>query len=124
MGIYLKEIYKMSSEGKDVGKDFVKYMQETVYNDRLPLLLPKDLKVAHKIGNYAPPLSFHDVGIIYTKNPYILAIMTKEVAPEKETFPNIANISKIVYDYQIKLNAEEQREKEQKKMEDERKHKN
>lgn len=37
----------------------------------------EDGAVAHKIGNYYR--YYHDIGIVYGENPYILAILTKDI---------------------------------------------
>ena len=45
-------------------------LQNTMWNDRINALLPKDVKVAHKIGNFQGVCN--DVGIVFAEEPYIL----------------------------------------------------
>lgn len=97
MGLYLRKVHEFCSENGKIGEELLKNMIETDFHDRLPLLLPKDLKIAHKTGNLIGIV--HDVGIIYTDKPYILAVMSKDVISDEETNTVIANISKKVYDY-------------------------
>ena len=95
MAIYLKEVYYFSQKS-DYGKELVNELQNTVFNDRLPTLLPSDIKVAHKIGNWLN--SYHDVGIVFTDNPYVISIMSKGVS-ENEAFKEIAYISRLFFDF-------------------------
>lgn len=97
MAIYLKEVYQFCNENKELGKEFKNNLCNTVHNDRLPKLLPKDVKVAHKIGDQIQAV--HDVGIIYADNPYILAVMSKGVISDEESRNVIAQVSKKVYDF-------------------------
>lgn len=72
----------------------VETMKKTVFHDRIDLYIPHST-VAHKIGNYG--FYVNDVGIIFTKHPYILSIYTNNLPNANET---IAHISKLIYDYQ------------------------
>jgi beta-lactamase class A len=104
MALYMKRVYEFSKSNKVLGGQLINYLENTVFNDRIPKLLPKSVKVAHKIGNYWDEewgMAFHDVGIIYTKKPYILAVMSRNVN-DSEAFNVIAAISKKVYDFQVK----------------------
>lgn len=51
-------------------------LKNTCCHDRLDKYIDYD-KVAHKFGNYYR--YYHDAGIVYDKNPYILVILTKDV---------------------------------------------
>ncbi len=69
------------------------------YNEMIPALLPKDVKVAHKTGNVTGVE--HDSGIVYLPNgrKYVLILLSKN---QKDTKPGVeafAKISKLVYDY-------------------------
>lgn len=97
MAIYLKKVYEFCNENQELGKEFKYNLCNTIHNDRLPKLLPKDVKVAHKIGDQIQAV--HDVGIIYADNPYILAVMSKGVVSDEESRDVIAKVSKKVYDF-------------------------
>ena len=97
MGLYLKKVYEFCKQNGEIGDQLMNNMIETDFHDRLPLLIPKDIKIAHKTGNLIGIV--HDVGIIYTDKPYILAVMSKNVVSDQEANTVIANISKKVYDY-------------------------
>ncbi|GIM30475.1 serine hydrolase [Clostridium polyendosporum] len=72
----------------------IETMKKTVFHDRIDLYIPHNT-VAHKIGNYESYVN--DVGIIFTEDPYILSIYSKNVPNANEI---IAHISKLIYDYQ------------------------
>ena len=96
MALYMKKVDDFCKENSVLGKELMGYFENTAFNDRIPKLLPKNVKVAHKIGNQVRAL--HDVGIVYGSKPYILSVMSKNIN-ETEAKDVIANISKIIYDH-------------------------
>ncbi|RCX17941.1 beta-lactamase class A [Anaerobacterium chartisolvens] len=96
MALYMKAIYDFYNENPDVGGELIDSLQSTIYNDRIPKLLPKAVKVAHKVGNQLGAL--HDIGLVFADRPYVIAIMSKNIN-EEEGYDVIANISKKVYDF-------------------------
>lgn len=91
----------------------IDYLKNTAFNDSMNKYIPKD-KVAHKIGSYFR--SYHDSGIIFAKETFLLVVLTKDIGeltvdPEfneddedrylidwgKEAFELIAQISKCIY---------------------------
>lgn len=92
----------------------IEHLKKTAFNDSLNKYLPEN-KVSHKIGSYFR--SYHDSGIIFGKQTYILVVLTRDIGeltndPEfsdeqeeryvldwgKEAFELIATISKNIYD--------------------------
>jgi beta-lactamase class A len=66
-------------------------------NDRLPRLLPRSTRVAHKTGEL-PGLT-HDVGIIYgPAGPFVLAVLT-EWRTGGAPSATIARLARQIYDY-------------------------
>ncbi len=60
-------------------------------NNMIPALLPQNVAVAHKTGDWAP--IYHDGGIVYKENaPFILSVFTNSNDPSI-----IARISKVAY---------------------------
>lgn len=74
-GTLLNNLYE-NQNNNPYYKTLIDYMKETNYHDRLDKYLDNE-KVAHKIGNYYR--YFHDVGIIYGSDNYILVVLTKDV---------------------------------------------
>ncbi len=96
MGLYMKLVYEFYENGGTFGDELMNDLLNTeLYDDRLPALLPKSVKVAHKIGNEVGVIN--DVGIVFADRPYIVAVMSQGVN-EEEAPAVIANISKMIYD--------------------------
>lgn len=66
------------------------------FNDGIPAGLPKDVPVGHKTGTITN--IHHDAAIVYTSQPYLLVVMTRDMADEKKSDLLIAEISRLVYD--------------------------
>lgn len=95
MGLYMKCVYDFCNNNGDLGKELMNSFLNTEFNDRIPALLSKNVKVAHKIGTQVNTIN--DVGIVFKDRPYIISIMSKDV-DEKVAPQVVAKISKIVYD--------------------------
>jgi beta-lactamase class A len=68
-----------------------------VFNTEIPAGLPAGVQVAHKTGWITGTL--HDAAIVYPKNrpPYVLVVLTRNIAREKDAQAMIADISRQVY---------------------------
>lgn len=92
----------------------IDHLKDTEFNDSINKYLPEDV-VSHKIGSYFR--SYHDMGIIFGEQDYILVVLTKDIGelvvhPDfadddeerylidwgKEAFELIAQISKSIYE--------------------------
>ena len=62
---------------------------------------PPDLVVAHKEGSISGVVN--DMGIVFSQRPFILTMMSQGTTDEDTGFHNIAEISRIAYDYQQQL---------------------
>ncbi len=96
MGLYMKKVYELYQSGSEPGSTLMNNLMTTEFKDRIPALLPKTVKVAHKIGTQLAVVN--DVGIVFAEKPYIISIMSTDVA-EDEAVNVVANISKKVYDF-------------------------
>lgn len=97
MATFMKAVYEFNKNHEEEGKELLNFLENTEFNDRIPLYLPEGTVVAHKIGNQVGTMN--DIGIIFTENPYIVAFMSKEVN-EDEASEVIAQISKMIYDFE------------------------
>lgn len=89
--IYLTELYNFFKENSELGSELMSYF----INDNNNLLKLSDVNInfAHKFGyfdNY-----FNDIGIVFDKYPYLIAVLTKE-ANRKEI---ITDISRKIYEF-------------------------
>jgi beta-lactamase class A len=71
------------------------------FNDKIPGLLPPDVKVAHKTGNITA--IDHDAAIVYLPDgrSYSLTILTSGIEDHDEAQALVAELSLIVYRYYI-----------------------
>ena len=100
----LTQTMKLIAEKKVVSPQASQAMIEILlgqeFNESVPALLPKSVRVAHKTG-WTDDV-YHDTGIVYPegRDPYVLTIMTKGFteAQEQEAHNCMAQISKIIYE--------------------------
>ena len=89
----LKHIYDNRNDSNY--SHLINVLKSTDYHDRIDKYLPQNI-VAHKVGSSNEYI--HDVGIVFSDNPYALIIYTKGLDNPEE---KIAQISKAIYNYQI-----------------------
>jgi len=74
-GIMLEKLYK-NPDNNPYYEKLLDYMTRTIFHSGLDKYLDYS-KVAHKIGTYYR--YYHDVGIVYGEDPYILVVLTKDI---------------------------------------------
>jgi len=98
LAVYARELYRFYQQEPEIAGILIEDLQNTLWNDRINKLLPEDVKVAHKIGNYTGV--YNDVGIVFAEEPYALAIMSENI--DQSVAGNvIAQLSKKIYDYVV-----------------------
>jgi len=99
---YLQFLY-INPDNNLYYEHLIDVMKQTSFHDRLDKYIP-ELLTAHKIGNFYKVIKgrgynyVNDIGIIYTDKPYAIAVYTENMNNANVV---IADISKMVYDYQI-----------------------
>ncbi|MGB9803933.1 serine hydrolase [Desulfofundulus sp.] len=101
MGRYMEAVLEFSREYPALGERLLDDMANPIYHVGLPGKLPPEVRVAHKEGDVWGVAN--DVGIIFTEHPYILVVLSKGETDVDTGFARIAEISRIVYDYQINV---------------------
>lgn len=91
-----QDLYKLYLNNEDVYGELLYNMENSDWHDRIDAKLPKDIKVAHKIGNQIT--TRNDVGIVFATHPYVLSIMSDNVNIDAAT-KSIADLSKKIYDF-------------------------
>jgi beta-lactamase class A len=85
---------------EEVSQQMIDILLQQEFNESIPALLPKSVKVAHKTGWTND--FYHDTAIVYPadRKPYILSIMTKGFAEDQETEAHkcMSEISKAIYE--------------------------
>lgn len=97
------QLMKKIAEGKIVSKEASDEMIEVMlgqeFNESIPALLPKHVKVAHKTGWTGE--FFHDTGIVFSPNrkPYAITLFTNGFPEDDENQAHncMAEISRLVY---------------------------
>lgn len=95
---------RLIAEGKVVSKEssdeMIQVMLGQEFNESIPALLPKDVKVAHKTGWTGE--FFHDTGIVFLPNrkPYAITLFTNGFPEDNESQAHncMAEISKLIYE--------------------------
>lgn len=95
LGLVTQELYRLYLNNPDLYGELITNLENTDWNDRINALLPKEVKVAHKIGNQTK--TANDVGIIFGSHPYVLAVMTDKV-DFGTACKKIGELSKMIYE--------------------------
>ncbi len=94
--IYMSAIHNFINESGELGQELKSYMVSAEQNGLS--LDDYGIQAAHKYGEYSP--NYHDYGIVYSKHPYVIAILTKEYG--KSMISNVRNINEKVYQLHLK----------------------
>jgi beta-lactamase class A len=87
------------AEGKAVDADSSRQMVEILehqhFNEGIPAGLPPGTLVAHKTGEITK--IHHDAAIVYAPRPFVLVILVRGLAEEKDSSALMADITRILY---------------------------
>jgi beta-lactamase class A len=99
----LRALYLSAYLSFDHSNELLELMSTSPFSDRIVAGVPKDVRVAHKVGIYKQAGTLEgqvhsDCGIIYDdRRPYMLCIMSK--ANLEQSTQHMRDISKMVYEY-------------------------
>lgn len=92
---FLKCLYFACFLTKDDSQEVLRHLTLSESKNRLPLHIPENVPIAHKIGSY-DGLAESDCGIVYVeKRNYLLCVMVQ--GSDESAANYIAELSKIVY---------------------------
>lgn len=80
-------------------------LQDSIYEDRIPLGLPGGVKLVHKVGSGEG--IWVDSGIVLADKPFILVILNKDVDAD-EAKKLVPELSKLIWDYEAGRNVKPQ----------------
>lgn len=86
----------------DASEEMINILLDQRFNEIIPALLPKDVKVAHKTGSITGVQ--HDSGIVFLPDgkKYVLVMLSRfDPADEKKVINAMASVSKLIYDYTV-----------------------
>lgn len=99
--LLLERISDPQFTSEELSNEMLDAMTETVFEDRIPEKLPRDVRVAHKIGSYGE--YFGDAGVLFytddqgVEKRYYLVVLSKGVG-EYEARDAMQDISVAVYE--------------------------
>lgn len=94
MGFLLELLYKSKLPYSD---KILNIMNEAKDRDRIPLLIPNEIKIPHKYGSL--PEAMHDIGIIYAKEPFIFVFLSDNQKDKLKTNKILSECAKICFDF-------------------------
>ena len=102
IGNALHEIYHNTYVDEHASQKILQYMLAQERTQKIPAGLPEGTKCANKTGELEDV--HNDAAIIYADNTdYILVIMTEKQISDYVAFENIAEVSRIVYEYMSQI---------------------
>lgn len=97
----LRSLYLSSYLEREDSNEILDLLTKTNFTDKIPAGVPKEIKVAHKIGVFegmASQAVHNDCGIVYAPSrPYLLCIMVP--GSEQDARKHMQYLSKMVYGY-------------------------
>ena len=97
IGRFYQMLYQNKFTSPAQSRELLGYMEDTDFEDRLPSLLPKELKIYHKTGDGVNFI--HDGGIISSgKTQFILAVMSSNISDAKGAKITIGKIAQLVFE--------------------------
>jgi beta-lactamase class A len=97
IGLFFRKLYRGNLISKEHQEEFLNLLTETIYEDRIPVGIPGEIRVAHKIGTEIG--SFSDAGIVFAEAPFVLVIMSDR-ARESEADEVLHQITKAIWDFE------------------------
>jgi len=87
------------ADGKAVdaesSKRMIAILERQKFNEAIPAGLPPGTRVAHKTGDITK--IHHDAAIVFAKRPFVLVVLVRGIAEEKESYALTAAIAKELY---------------------------
>ena len=101
VGEVIDKIYMGTYISKDASKVILGHMLDQTHKNKIPAGLPDGVKSANKTGELAT--NEHDSGIVWTDRcVYEIVIMSEGVNISSVGYKEVANVSKLVYEYMTK----------------------
>jgi beta-lactamase class A len=97
MAMLFTKMYRGQIANKALTAEMLGFMVSSDFENRLPALLPKEVKIYHKIGSEIG--NIHDVGIIEAAHPYYIGVFSNDITDDTSAETTIAQISKLVFDF-------------------------
>jgi beta-lactamase class A len=99
VGIYFQKLWSGEILNRENSDELLSFMTKTIYEDYLAAGVPSDIQIAHKYGREVHVVN--DGGIVFTKNPYSVVILSKGVK-DSEADKVFSELSKAIYELETK----------------------
>lgn len=93
--VLLEAIAKGQAVDADSSQRMVEILQRQQFNEGIPAGLPTGIQVAHKTGEITK--IHHDAAIVFAQRPFVLVVLVRGIADNKESSALIAGIARLVY---------------------------
>ena len=100
IGLFFHQLYQGGVVTFEHRQEILKFLTDTVFEDRIPAGVPEGVRVAHKIGTEIG--SFSDAGIVFANPPaggFVLVILSK-AAREPEALEILPQITQSVWEFE------------------------
>jgi len=95
LAILLTAIAKGKAVDAESSKQMIAILERQKFNEAIPAGLPPGTRVAHKTGDITK--IHHDAAIVFAKRPFVLVVLVRGIADEKESYALAAAIAKELY---------------------------
>lgn len=101
--LLFEKIAREEMVSKEASQDLTRILLDQRFNEIIPALLPKDVKVAHKTGSITGVR--HDSGIVILPDgrKYVLVLLSKELKDPETGIQLMAKASELIYHYELSL---------------------
>ncbi|HMM20196.1 MAG TPA: class A beta-lactamase-related serine hydrolase [Selenomonadales bacterium] len=97
VGATLAKLYGQTCLDPESDRAMLDILARQEVNDRIPVYLPHDLRIAHKTGELDGAL--HDCGVVFGRScHFVLCFMTEKVADEHKVLGDMARMARVIYD--------------------------
>ena len=98
MGVLLEAIFKGECISKEVSEEIERIMKLQLLRENMPYLIPEEVEIGSKTGG--DTTITHDVGIVYSKRPFIFAFTSNDTIVS-EADHSIRHMAKLCYEHSI-----------------------
>jgi len=95
LGILLTAIANGQAVDAGSSRQMLAILEQQHFNEGIPAGLPPGTRVAHKTGEITK--IHHDAAIVYAPHPFVLVILVRGLADEKDSSAVMADITRILY---------------------------
>jgi beta-lactamase class A len=95
--IILRRIAERRAVSAKASDEMIQVLLTQHFNEGIPAGVSPEARVAHKTGSITK--IYHDAAIVYPPNrkPYVLVVLTRGFADEKQAHKLVADISRVIY---------------------------